>query len=492
MTAKVSLMQGLKVFPPFGGRDVICLNFSADQLKMAYGRVYHSRRELVDLAVYKIQGLSDEDIAKAIQTSLERLKLKEPEVIIIIPAHLTITRNIEIPSLNQGEIREIVDLQAGRHTPYSREEIIIDYIHVGTYRENYTKILLIIVTLSVVRRQIAILAKAGLKTEKIFFAPEAMSSVCLNVLELEQKDAVQTIAHLDLNFTDFINVTKGKLIFVRSIPIGTQHLLSEPERYQMRFLEEIKKSLEAYQSEDIDQTPKELLLTGAGEGSLELQKVLNDHLHISVKRVSPYLKQLPHLSDALKDLLTAGESSLLDVAAPLITASVAIVNFIPEEIKLRKMFQEKSRDLIKLGVLAMTALALVCLLLAGNILFKNIYLKNLTEKYRPIIESAKALEKNFSQIQMIKQEFKGQNLALEVLVELYNLIPSNVQLRSIKFSREGKFSIEGYARAMNIVFSLVDAMEESPYFTKVEPRKTTKSIKDNEELVDFEITCLLE
>ena len=86
------------------------------------------------------------------------------------PAHLTIAKNIEIPSLDPDEIKEIIDLQAGRHTPYSRGEIIIDYINIGTYRENYTKILLVIVTLSVVRRQIEILAKAGLITEKVFFA----------------------------------------------------------------------------------------------------------------------------------------------------------------------------------------------------------------------------------------------------------------------------------------------------------------------------------
>jgi len=141
----------VNVFPHIGIRDVVCVSLSGDNLKLAYAKISPTRKELVDLVSYEIQGLSDEEITKSIQSSLTSLRLSSPEVIIIIPSHATIAKNIEIPSLSEEEIREIVDLQAGRHTPYSREEIIIDYINIGAYRENYTKILLIIVTSSAKR-----------------------------------------------------------------------------------------------------------------------------------------------------------------------------------------------------------------------------------------------------------------------------------------------------------------------------------------------------
>ena len=144
----------MNVFPKIGIRDAICVSLSGDNLKLAYAKISPTRKELVDLVSYEIQGLSDEEIIKSIRSSLDSLKLSSPDVTIIIPSHATIAKNIEIPSLDEQEIMEIVDLQAGRHTPYSREEIIVDYINIGAYRENYTKILLIIVTLNVIRRQI--------------------------------------------------------------------------------------------------------------------------------------------------------------------------------------------------------------------------------------------------------------------------------------------------------------------------------------------------
>jgi len=481
----------MNVFPHIGIRDVVCISLSGDNLKLAYAKISPTRKEIVDLVSYEIQGLSDEEITKSIQSSLNSLKLVSPEMIIIVPPHTTIAKNIEIPSLDEQEIREIVDLQAGRHTPYSREEIIIDYINIGAYRENYTKILLIIVTLNVIRRQIDILEKTNLKIEKVYFSPELIACACSSVLKLGKEGTVKTIIHIDASFTDFITVTKGGVIFVRSIPIGRQHLLNEQERYQMRFVEEVKKSLETYQAEDIGPLPEEIILTGSAKDAEELKDLLNQMLFIPVKFFS-YLEHVPMASQELKKSLSAGQDSFLDVIAPLINPDHVQINLIPEEVKLRKKFEEKSRDLVTSGICVMIILAMLCFSLISSIFFKSSYLTRLSEKYEPVIEVSKRLENDFSQMRAIKNVLKNRNVALDVLAELYNLIPSDIQLSGIKFTLQGKFSIEGNSRTMGTVFSFIGDMEESEFFKKVESRRTTKRRVDDQEIVDFEIICTLE
>ncbi len=213
------------VFSQLGLREVIYVNLSSDNLKFAYARITPKKKEIINLSSYNIQGLPDEDISKIVKTYLTSLKLKEPEVINIISAHSTITKNIEIPSQDSKEIEDIIKLQASRHTPYSREEIIIGYINIGTYRKHYTKILLIIVTLSLVRRQIEILEKANLKVENIYFAPELMSQISPKIFKQGITDSsLFALVHVDMNFSDFIVTSKGKLIFTRSIPVGVQQL----------------------------------------------------------------------------------------------------------------------------------------------------------------------------------------------------------------------------------------------------------------------------
>ena len=405
----------MNVFPHIGIRDVVCVSLSGDNLKLAYAKISPTRKELVDLVSYEIQGLSDEEITKSIQSSLASLRLSSPELIIIIPSHATIAKNIEIPSLSEKEIREIVDLQAGRHTPFSREEIIVDYINIGAYRENYTKILLIIVTLNVIRRQIDILEKANLKIEKVYFSPELITQFCSSALKLNKEAAVETIVHIDAHFTDFVTITKGGVVFVRSIPIGRQHLFSEKERYQTRFAEEVKKSLETYQAEDIGPLPEEIILTGSAQDGEELQDLLGQMLFMPVKFFH-YLEHAPMASQELKKSLAAGQDSFLDVIAPLINPDQVQINLIPEEVKLRKKFEEKSKDLVTSGVYVMVILAMLCLSLISSIFFKSSYLAKLSDKYEPVIEASKRLENNFSQIRTIKRALKNRNLALDVLI----------------------------------------------------------------------------
>jgi len=481
----------VSVFPHIGIKDIVCVSLSGDNLKLAYARISPTRKEIVDLVSYEIQGLAEEEITKSIQSSLSSLKLSSPEVIIIVPSHATIAKNIEIPSLNEQEIREIVDLQAGRHTPYSREEIIIDYINIGTYQENYSKILLIIVTLNVIRRQIDILEKADLKVEKVYFSPEVIMRLCSSALKLSKGEVVETIIHVDAHFTDFVTITKGEVVFVRSIPIGRQHLFNEKERYQVRFVEEVKKSLETYQTEDIGPLPEEIILTGSSQDSEALQELLNQMLFIPVK-FFPYLEHIPMASQELKKSLAAGEDSFLDVIAPLLNAGHVQINLIPEEVKLRKKFEEKSKDLVTSGFCVTVILAMLCLSLIGSIFFKSSYLAKISDKYEPVIEASKRLENNFSQMRTIKRALKNRILALDVLAELYKLTPADIQLSAIKFKLEGRFSIEGNSRTMGTVFSFIGDMEESEFFKKVESRRTTKRRVDDQEIVDFEIICTLE
>ena len=117
--------------------ELVGIDFSGNNLKLAHIRSSRTKSEVVNLLSKDISGLTDEQIAKIIISLFGELKLKNPDIISIIPSPLVITKNIEIPSADPQEIREIVNLQAGRHTPYSREEIIVDFLNVGTYKNNY-------------------------------------------------------------------------------------------------------------------------------------------------------------------------------------------------------------------------------------------------------------------------------------------------------------------------------------------------------------------
>jgi Tfp pilus assembly PilM family ATPase/Tfp pilus assembly protein PilN len=481
----------LKVLPQLGNRDLVCLTMSGNSLKLAHASISPTRREILNVARCDIQGLSDDDIARVIRTSFDNLKLKTPEVINIIPVHLTITKNIEIPSQDPQEIKEIIDLQGSKHTPYSREEIIIDHLDLGVYRRNYTKILLIIVTVNVIRRQIDILKKAGLDVEKVFFVPEPLTQVYAKTSAQEAPDVVRALLHVDSDYTDFIVVAKGKPIFTRSIPIGMQHFAVEKARYQQRFVEETKKSLESYANENIDKQPEQIIITGASDETLIAHDELSRQLGLNVTGFS-FLENAPLSGGALKDAQSVKGVSFVDVIAPLIAHGHTEANLIPEEIRLRKIFEEKSKDLLMAGISIMIVFVLICCILMGNIYFKTSFLRRLKHKYEPINQEAKKLEDTYAKMQTIKYYLRYRGMPMVVLDELYGLIPMEIRLNNIRLEPDGRFTINGNSRTMATVFSFISDMEESAYFRNVETRRTTKRKEGEQELVDFEVVCIIE
>ena len=479
-------------FPGVSNHDLVGIDFSSNNLKLVHTRGSLNKKELVNILSRSISGLSDDDIAKVINASFSELRLKSYSIIDIIPSHLVITKNIEIPSVDPQEIREIINLQAGRHTPYSREDIIVGYIEIGTYKNSYTKILLVIVGRDIIKRQFEILHKAGLKLEMVLLASEGVAWGVANMLKLKTEDLPVNVIHLDESFTDFVIVFRDKPIFIRSIPIGTQHLMREKELYQMKFVEELKSSLEAYQSEDIEKSPDTAVLTGAVEELPDLEKVLNEALYLPTRRI-PYFRNVSIPEDILKATSTLRrQSSFLSVIASLFALDEMKVDLIPEEIKLRKALEERGRDLIKTGILILTIFVLIFSLLISKVYFNGAYLKKLDAKYQPLSRDAKDLENNFSKVSLIRNYLSGRGYSLEVLTDLYSVTPEDVELSDIRFDAQGKFSIRGTAESMSTVFSFVDNMEKSKYFKEVKTKYTSKRKEGLKDLTDFEITCLLE
>lgn len=471
-------------------KEVVCINLSGDRFKFARVKCLPNKREITDLVIKDIQGLADSDISNVIRSSFNEVGAKNPNVICVLSSHLLMTKNIEIPSCDSKEIQEIVTLQSNRYTPYSREEIIIDYINIGVYRQSYTKVLLVIVPQKVIKRHFEILDGAGLEIERISISPEAIGRIYPHISRVKTGDGPISVIHVKDDSTDFTVVLKNKIIFMRNFPIGVQYLLAEREKYKERFTEEVKRSLESYKNEDIERTPSQIVLTGATEEIEDIKSALDNTLYIPTA-VIPYFNRFPIKRNVLDFVSTVKQVSFLDVISPLFISDELTVNLVPEEIKLKKRLEARGKEIIKMGILIMAVFVLVCGILMGNIHLKSAYLKELTLKYHSTNQEAQGLEKDFSTMQIIRNYLSSRGYPLEILSELYNVILPDIYFNNIRFD-EKEFSIRGTSESMSTVFTLVSAMEKSKYFQNVKIKYTTKRKEEDKDLTDFQITCALE
>ena len=472
-------------------REIIGIDIGHHNLTLCYIRSALNKTEVVTLACKEITNLSNDDIAKVIKELCFAYKLKSPSVGIMVPSYSAITKNIEIPSRDPQEIREIISLQAGRHTPYAREEILVDYLEIGTYKNSYTRILLVIVVRTIIKRYTEIINKAGLKLDRVFFAPEGLSWAAHKLLKLES-DLPISLVNVDALHTDFMVISKHKPLFLRSISIGVLALTAEAkEEQRLKFVEELKKSFEAYQSEAIEKSPHTIFLTGATEEIIDMEVMIRQGLNVPVKTI-PYLRNIPFSGNFLRLDAKIKQVSFLSLIACLFAWNDLKIDLTPEEIKLRKSLEERGRDLTKTGVLILSSFVLIFLILVTNMCVKSATLKNLKNRYRDVEKEAQALDRKYERVSLIRNYLLNRGYPLEVLTELYTLIPLELKLSYIRLDEQGKFSIKGTAGSMSMVLAFVSSMEKSKYFKNVETRNTSKRKEGDKDVADFEIAAAVE
>ncbi len=469
-----------------GAQDLLGIDINDENLKVVHARVSKLKREVVQLASQEVHGLTDDDIAAVLQKTLSALRLGPVRTFLTVPLHVVITRTIEIPSRDLSEIREIVNLQASRHTPYARSEIIVDMLNLGVVRDSYTKVLLVIVPKDAVVRQTRILEKLGLPLEKVFFSPEGICQACSKILGNESNDTVTGIVHMDAGFTTLEVVQRGRILFIRGIAVGANHLFDERELHVDRFVDELQKSLDSYLAEELGPMPSTLLLTGVIADVTDLDEIFQETLHIPLKHQA-YFNHFSISGPARQTASAAKRVSFFDVAAPLLLFDQMRVNLIPEERRLQLQIEERGRQMVKTGVLMMLVLTLVFAVCLEKIYFKNEYLERLRARYNPVREDARHLEQLDEKSQVVKDYLAGRGESLGTLVELYETLPKDVRLSGIKYEDGERFSVKGTSTTMASVFAFVANLEKSNKFKSVKTKYVTTRNENGLDVADFEI-----
>lgn len=480
-------IQGLNFIQKKNSSDLIGIDLNEDFLKIVHVRISSLRREVVHLVGREVRGMSDEAIIAFIRQTIADLKIVNPRAFIGVPLQSVITRSIEIPSRDPEEIREIVSLQASRHTPYSRSEIIIDTLMLGIVRESYTKVLLVIVPRDLVARQTRIVEAANLKIERIFFPPEGICYACSKILGWESNDASVAIVHMDTAFTSFIVIQKNKILFVRGISIGAEHLLEEKEIYSERFVEELQKSLEAYVMDEAGPKPDELLLTGVVGEVTDLDDLFNETLHIPIKHQT-YFNHFA-ISDAARALAAASKRvSFFNLIAPLLLFDKMRIDLVSEDRKLKIQLEKRGREMMKTGFLLMILFALGFVFVTEKVYFRSAYLTHLKTRYQPVEADAKKIEQLFLKTQVIKDTLASRGRCLQTLMALIDALPRDIRVSDIKYEDAERFSVKGTSKTMAAVFAFVSNLDKSAQFMNVKTKYVTTRNEDGADVADFEVT----
>src|SRR3989344_5112023 len=363
ITTKLKLPQGRK--------PAVVVEIGNDWLKVMEGNP-SAKESFVTKASFRKLVEIKEPVTVALTKIFKDLKLSPQGVIACIPRHLVTVRILEFPSTNPRDIRDMVSLQVGKQTPYSRDEIIFTYKTISVNAAGYTRVMLVIARRNLVNARVEVLQKAGIEVEKVTMSSEGLAhwfqmtywaqtspskSKIYDNVKLEDQAVI--CVDIDSNYSDFIVLRQGKLVYTRNFLVGANHLLGEDVTWREKFGEEVTHSIGLYQNEDRDAKIVQLFLGGSAAHVPQLAQMLATKVDVPVVMTEP--THNVHLTKGLT--LFEKDDGRFVSPCPLIGMSLGAaaleLDLTSSELRIKKQMEGRRKQITVTGVLVLSLIMML-------------------------------------------------------------------------------------------------------------------------------------
>lgn len=473
--------------------SIVVVEIGNDWLKILEYNPAHKGGTVTKASLVKLVQIK-EPVTEALSKAFRNLKLSKQEVIICIPRHLVTIRILEFPSTDPKEIGDMVALQVGKQTPYSREEIIFSYRPILVEREGYTKVMLVIARRSIVSARVDVLQKAGIEVGKVAVSSEGVYN-WFNIAyssEMNESDDGTILLDIDSNYSDFIIIHKGQFAYTRNILIGMNHLMEADGKWKDKFAEEVSHSIELFHNEERDVKIGNLFISGAARNIVEFDRFLGTYLNMSVELTIPFNNIKVHNEVRIfKDekYVFVSPSPLLGMT---IKPSDLQLDLTSSELRIQKEMEMKRRQVTLMGILTAAVIMVGSLVLLIAMYTKNSYLSEIKNNIAKIAKEAGYVERMRKHIDLVANRLDADKRSINVLDEVHKLTPREIHYTSVNIEERKRTVLQGRAIAMSNVFSFVTTLENSSFFENVATTYTTTKKEQGKEYTKFEIICMHE
>lgn len=282
---------------------------------------------LVGLSVIGYSGLSLDKIieekdfiafAQILKKLVKQVGIHSKEVNISIPEPLVFTRIIKFPILSDEEVDAAVKWEAEQYIPIPVKEAIVQYSILSRNDTNAnTSVLLVAAPKSVVEKYIKVITLAGLTP---ISAETELTALARSISPTKGISLILDLGALSVNMA----ITKdSNIVFTRSIPVAGETFtravaqslginMQQAEEYKKTYglsdtqlegkvklalepifkmvIDEVKKAIHFFQTEEKDEIPNSLIISGGSSLTPDIISYLTQILGLETIMGDPFAK----------------------------------------------------------------------------------------------------------------------------------------------------------------------------------------------------------
>lgn len=460
------------------------IEFSSHSIKLVQS-CWHNKRFITGLFVEDKIGDSEYEFVTRLEKIIKDNRLKVDNLIVSLDRSLVTIRSIKLPSADEEEIKDMAQWQAAKLLPYQANEMVASYQAIKIDKDGFSHIVLVIVPKHIIRKYINICDALKLKPQVVTLSSEGLLQWHFY---LQSRDISDTLLLIDSekNKTELVIIDFNKFIFSRSF--GLAHM-QDKNQIEKKIIDEARLSIEAYRKQETFQQIKRIVLTGEEDKISGLCKLFTDEFGLPVD-VIDHLQNLDFKKGMDKSRIKR-DCSFASSCGLALSQKSPQVNLCPQETKDKVLYLEKRRELVKTVSLALSAILVFAGILGFNFYQKKKIISILDRQIEQTGPAAKEIKDIKSKIAVINAQLNNSNSCIEILREIHQITPPDINLNTFLFEESKEVVIKGTAKTMSLVFSFVPILNKSSFFGDVQVRYATQRKLAVGELTDFEIICKL-
>lgn len=434
-----------------------------------------------------VNGNAEESVPAILQEFLAGNEVEMDKFCAVIPRRHFIYRRLRLPSVEPEEIRRMIGLQIHTLVPYSREDVIFDWVPVGE-NEGATDLLAVIVPREVVRRLTDMLIRARLRPSR--FAPSSFGLLNWYLTQqnnrtMDEKSAAMLI-DADYGGAEIVFCRRGDLLYSRYLPGDPGHVLPERET----LLREVRISFKAFAQENPGIQVSEVVVTAGNHGE-SMAAFLKEALGLPVAAQNSF-SALSYVDDFDYALLrNYGQVSVMSCIGFLCEPRTRWPNLVPEEVLNHKRQSSRHVQFLRLGSAAVSCILLMSALMGVSVWKDQRYLSRLKEENKKLeirVQEARRINEAIRRLPVISG---GRFLAAELFKTLYEASPEGLSFRSVSLENDGTLVIQGEAGSGGSVNELQQQLLSAKGLTDVSLEYVAQRRRYDGEYTEFKITCRL-
>ncbi len=400
--------------------------------------------------------------------------------VLVIPSFQCITRYAFLPSADWTEVDEMLEFELPNIAPYNTQPWVWDFSVIGQQEDSASKILIVLSPMSIIDRHLLSLLSLGIKPQVITTSAMFHGLLLSKGKTLPDSNSVGCFFSNN-DYMDFFIIENGKVSFLRGVQLKKE--LCEDSRLMEA---EIKRSLSTIKDHGYIGSPDAFLTINTNNSTTNFAKIVEAVLGVSVKKIESASLYNERLS-IIDKLPALGLNHNFSSAYPKTQ-----VNLLPKHLKEKHHHSNKRRQMALHALKVCLVLLLAFLCLKTNIRRKNRLLERYEQRLSAISPMAEKLQFLQQQLAIIENQLHGDIATLDIISELYRVLPGDVTVHYLSIEQDNKIVIRAQSRLLSQAFDCISPLEQSDYFADVKQNYANQRQIQGSVLIDFEIVANLQ